>query len=282
MSLRERLRQPQPLLCPGVYDPLSAALAEAAGFEGVYLSGASVAYTLLGGPDIGLVTATQMADVIARLRDRISIPIIVDADSGFGNTLNTRHCVRMFERAGADVVQLEDLVFPKPSDQLRGRTLVPVPEMVSKVRAACDARDKALIMARTYATSIEGVAAALDRAAAYREAGADILFIDTPASPEGQAALSERFAGHVPLLLNLPEGPGAPELAMDELSRRGYRILICPSGLVRAIAQTAQTFLASLKATGSTAAFRDRMLDSKAFAELLQAEAVLRSAEEYV
>jgi 2-methylisocitrate lyase-like PEP mutase family enzyme len=281
MTFLERLAQPGPVLCPGVYDALSALLAQSAGFEALYLSGASISYALLGRPDIGMVSATEVIEVVTRVRERVTLPIIVDADTGFGNMINVQRSVRGLERAGATVIQLEDLVFPKPPHGLRARALVPVAEMVGKVRAACDARDTALIMGRTYATSGEGLSAAMDRAEAYLEAGADILFIEAPGSAEGDALLGERFLGRAPLLFNMVEGGVAAAPSVEALGRQGYRLLIYPSGLLRAFARTALDFLAGLKATGSTAAFRDRMLDARGLNQLLQGEALLAQAESY-
>jgi 2-methylisocitrate lyase-like PEP mutase family enzyme len=168
-ALRARLRQTEAVLCPGVYDPLSALLAEQAGFEALYLSGANVAYTSLGAPDIGLVSITELADVMARIRDRVALPVVVDMDT-----------VRMLERAGANVLQIEDQTFPKRCGHLRGKALISTAEMVGKLRAALDAREQTLIMARTDAIAVDGFEAAMDRAEAYVEAGADLLFVEAP------------------------------------------------------------------------------------------------------
>ena len=178
MNLRARLKDKM-LLAPGVYDALTALIAEQAGAEAVYLSGASIAYSRLGRPDIGLVSSTEVADTIAVLRDRISVPIIADADNGFGNALNVQRTVRMFERMGANALQLEDQSMPKRCGHLQGKKLISKNEMIGKIHAALDARASAetLIIARTDAISVDGVNKAMDRAAAYSEAGADILFV---------------------------------------------------------------------------------------------------------
>lgn len=180
MSLQTRLAQHEILLAPGVFDALSALLAEQAGFEAVYLSGASVAYTRLGRPDIGLVTANEVESTVANIRERIAIPLIVDADTGFGNAINVQRTVRMLERAGASAIQLEDQSLPKRCGHLDGKTLVSASEMVGKIRAALDARQSTatLIIARTDAVAVEGLDAAFERAERYAEAGADVLFVE--------------------------------------------------------------------------------------------------------
>ena len=173
-SLRQRLAQPGLILAPGVYDALSALLVEQAGFEAAYLSGASIAYTRLGRPDIGLVSVSEIANVVENIRERVTLPLIVDADTGFGNALNVVRTVKTFERAGASALQLEDQTLPKRCGHLEGKTLVSTAEMSGKIRAALDARstDATLIIARTDAVAVEGLEPALDRAERYLEAGA--------------------------------------------------------------------------------------------------------------
>src|SRR3954468_24506031 len=176
-SLRERLRAPRALLAPGIYDALTALAAQQAGFEALYLSGASIAYTRLGRSDIGLTTASEVAQTLALITDRVRLPVIVDADTGFGNALNTQRTVREFERAGAAMIQIEDQTFPKRCGHLEGKAVVPVREMQGKLRAALDARrsTETLILARTDAVAVEGLEAALERAERYLECGVDAL-----------------------------------------------------------------------------------------------------------
>ena len=283
MSLRQRLAGDAILVAPGVYDALSAALASDAGFQAVYLSGASVAYTRLGGPDLGLVSVTEVADTIARIRERVATPLIADADTGFGNAINVGRTVRLFERAGASCIQLEDQSFPKRCGHLKGKTLVPAAEMVGKVRAALDARASAdtLIMARTDAIAVEGFKAALDRAERYVEAGADVLFVEAPESEEQMRDLNARFAGRVPLLANMVEGGRTPFLAADALEALGYSVVIFPGGLVRALTKAAQDYFATLKAHGTTTPFADRMLDFDGLNALLGTEAILAAGAKY-
>jgi len=270
MNLKARLDQPGILVAPGVFNAWSALLAERAGFEAVYLSGASIAYTRLGRPDIGLVSHTEVADTLACIRERVALPIIVDADTGFGNALNVRRTVALFERAGGGgglAIQLEDQTSPKRCGHLDGKTLIPAAEMAGKIHAALDARASSdtLIVARTDAVAVEGMEPALERAEAYREAGADVLFIEALRSADDMRNATGRFAGRALLLANMVEGGKTPLLAAPELQALGFSIVIFPGGLVRALSRTANDYFASLKATGSTAAFRDRMLD---FSEL--------------
>jgi 2-methylisocitrate lyase-like PEP mutase family enzyme len=259
--LRERLSRAPLVLTPGVYDALTALLAEQAGFEAVYLSGAGIAYTRLGRPDVGLVTASELADTLTNIRERISVPIIVDADTGFGNALNVARTVRQLERAGATVIQLEDQVTPKRCGHLEGKALVSPAEMTGKLRAALDARSNALIMARSDAIAVEGFDAALERGERYLGAGADVLFIEAPQSEAQMRAITARFAKRVPLLANMVEGGKTPLLDAQSLEALGYRIAIFPGGTARCLAFAAQEYFAALKRDGTTAALHSRMLD---------------------
>jgi 2-methylisocitrate lyase-like PEP mutase family enzyme len=265
MSLRERLKRKPILLAPGVYDALGALLAEQAGFEALYLSGAGIAYTRLGRPDIGLVTASEVENTLANIRERVAVPIIVDADTGYGNALNVARTVRMLERAGGEnlAIQLEDQVTPKRCGHLNGKSVVSAGEMVGKIRAALDARASAetLIVARTDAVAVEGLEPALDRAERYLEAGADVLFIEALRSAEQMKAALARFARRAPLLANMVEGGKTPLLSAAELEALGYAIVIFPGGLARALGYAAREYFATLKRDGTTAALRGRMLD---------------------
>ena len=260
--LRDRLSGPRPLVAPGVFDPLSALLVEQAGFDAAYLSGASLSYTRLGRPDLGLVSAAEVIDTVARIADRISIPLIVDADTGFGNALNVVHTVRNLERAGAAAIQIEDQQLPKRCGHLRGKTLVSIDEMVGKVRAAVDARasDDTLIIARTDGIAVEGLDEALRRAEAYQQAGADVLFVEAPRSLAEMQAIAARLPG-TPLLANMVEGGRTPVSGADDLARLGFRLVITPGSLVRAMARAGAEMLAVLHQSGSTKGFQDRMDD---------------------
>ncbi len=261
--LKDQLSDGGIVVAPGVFDALGAVLVEQAGFRCAYLSGASIAYTRFGRPDIGLVAMSEVADTLSAITQRSGLPIVVDADTGFGNALNVMRTVRLFESVGAAAIQLEDQTLPKRCGHLAGKTLVSTGEMVGKIKAALDARRDAetLIIARTDGIAVEGIEAALDRAERYVEAGADILFVEAPQSADQMRAIVERFGGRVPLLANMVEGGATPQKSAPELQAIGYALVIFPGGMVRALARTAQAYLASLKEHGSTAPFSDNMLD---------------------
>jgi 2-methylisocitrate lyase-like PEP mutase family enzyme len=282
-SLKSLLQRPQALLAPGVYDALSALVAEQAGFEALYLSGASIAYTRLGRSDIGLTTATEVANTLAHIADRVRLPVIVDADTGFGNALNVQRTVRDFERAGAAMIQLEDQGFPKRCGHLDGKTLVPAAEMCGKLRAALDARRSAetLILARTDALAVEGFDAAMDRAERYLACGVDALFIEALRSAEQMRVACERFGGRVPLLANMVEGGKTPVTSAEELGKIGFRIVIFPGGTARAVAHTLQQYYGTLKKDGTTAAMRGEMLDFEGINALIGTADLLELGKRY-
>jgi len=271
----------QSVLCPGVYDALTASLAEAAGFQAVYLSGAQVAYTKLGRPDIGLVSMTEMADTLAHIRERVALPIVIDGDTGFGNALGAQRTIRVFERAGADAVQIEDQAFPKRCGHLRDKVLISGKEMAGKIRACVDARDKTLIIARTDAIAVEGFDSACERAELYLEAGADVLFIEAPETEAQLAAIPARFAGRVALMANMIEGGRTPMHDAGQLATLGYQIVIFPGALVRSLTFAAKEFFATLHRDGTTAAFRNRMYDFNGLNELLGTDAILAEGRKY-
>ncbi len=282
-TLKQRLREQRILLAPGVYDALSALIAEQAGAEAVYLSGASIAYTRLGRPDIGLVSMTEVADTLAMVRDRVSLPIVVDADNGFGNALNVQRTVRMFERMGASALQLEDQTMPKRCGHLDGKSLISQAEMAGKIRAACDARvsDETLIIGRTDAIAVEGFERALERAEAYLEAGADMLFIEAPQSVEDLDTVCARFRGRVPLMANMVEGGKTPIRDAKDLEARGFSFVIFPGGIVRAVAATARDYYANLLSHGSNEAFRNRMFDFNGLNETIGTATLLDAGKAY-
>ncbi|MDH0093413.1 isocitrate lyase/phosphoenolpyruvate mutase family protein [Achromobacter mucicolens] len=271
------------VLAPGIYDALSALVAEQAGFSALYLSGASIAYTRLGRSDIGLTTYTEVEDTLARIAERVSAPVIVDADTGFGNALNTQRTVRGFERAGAAMIQLEDQTFPKRCGHLDGKSVIPASEMCGKLRAAVDARVNAstLILARTDALASEGLEAALDRAESYLEAGADALFIEALRSPEQMRAACDRFAARVPLLANMVEGGKTPVQDAGALAAVGFRIVIFPGGTARAVAHTLQGYYGSLRQHGTTGPWKDRMLDFDGLNDVIGTPELLEQGRRY-
>ena len=279
--MRDRLSRSPLLLAPGVYDALTALLAEQAGFEAIYLSGASIAYTRLGRPDIGLVTASEVADTLENIRERVSLPVIVDADTGFGNALNVARTVKQFERAGATVIQLEDQVTPKRCGHLDGKALVSADEMAGKIKAALDARGDALIMARTDAIAVEGLDKAMERAERYLAAGADVLFVEAPRTTDEMQAVTGRFAKRIPLLANMVEGGKTPVMDAKSLEALGYRIAIFPGGLARCLTFAAQEYFAALKRDGTTAALRGRMLDLQGLNRIIGTPQMLALGKRY-
>jgi 2-methylisocitrate lyase-like PEP mutase family enzyme len=282
-KLKQRLQSAPAVLAPGVYDALTALVAEQAGFEALYLSGASIAYTRLGRSDVGLTTATEVADTLARITERVALPVIVDADTGFGNALNTQRTVRAFERAGAAMIQLEDQTFPKRCGHLDGKGVIPRAEMVGKLHAALDARHSAdtLVLARTDAIAVEGFEAAMERAEAYLGAGVDALFIEALRTPEQMRAACERFAARIPLLANMVEGGKTPVTPANELGRLGFRIVIFPGGTARAVAHTLVRYYGSLRQHETTAPERERMLDFDRLNALIGTPELLREAARY-
>lgn len=263
MSLRTRLAAGDIVLAPGVYDGLTALIAQDAGFEALYLSGAAVAYTRLGRPDIGLTSVTEMAETMTLIADRTELPVIIDADTGFGNALNAQRTMRLYERAGAAALQVEDQTYPKRCGHLANKSLISAAEMAGKIAAMADARrsEDTLIIARTDAIATEGLPCAIERAEAYLEAGADVLFIEAPQTEEQLSDIAERFAARVPLLANMVEGGATPIRSADYLQELGFRLVIFPGGIVRALAHTARDFYESLHQHGSTVPFANRMFD---------------------
>lgn len=281
-TLRELLNGPDILVAPGVYDGFTTMLAAQAGFRAAYLSGASLCYSRAV-PDIGLLSMSEVADALSAVTERAAIPVIVDIDTGFGNALNVGRTVRIFERLGAAALQLEDQVTPKRCGHLKGKALVPAAEMVGKIKAAADARRSrdTLLIARTDAIAVEGFPAALDRAAAYAEAGADVLFIEAPRSRDELAEIGRRFRGGVPVMANMVEGGTTPILPAAELQTLGFQLVIFPGGTMRALAFALQEYFASLRAHGTSAPFRGRMIDFAAINRLLDTDAFLERGRRF-
>ena len=250
-SLRQVLLPGAGVVIPGAANALAARLVESTSFPVVYLTGAGIANSWLGAPDLGLTTATEVAAHIASCRDAVHIPIIADGDTGFGNALNLMRTVRLFERAGANAIQIEDQVFPKRCGHFDGKAVVPTSEMVAKVKAAVDARQSRefLVVARTDARAIEGFDAALDRAAAYREAGADVLFVEAPASEGELREIPRRLPGlH---LCNIVHGGKTPMLSRDVLATMGYAGILYANAALQAAMLAMRRTLEHLHREGS-------------------------------
>ena len=270
-TLRARLGRPPIVVAPGVYDAFSALVASRAGFGALYVSGAAIAYTRLGRPDIGLVSMTEVVDTLALIRDRTDSHLIVDADTGYGNALNVARTVRQFERAGANAIQLEDQDFPKRCGHLDGKALIAADEMCGKIRAAVDARHsrETLIIARTDAVAVEGLPPAFERAARYRKAGADVLFVEAPRTRDDLARIASTLGKNQPLMANMVEGGKTPILPAAELEALGFALVIFPGGIVRALGRLADEYYRSLAKHGTTEPFRGRMLEFDALNDLI-------------
>lgn len=258
--LRALLAERGLVLVPGAVDALSARLVEQAGFQAVYATGAGIANALLGLPDLGLASMTEVLEQVRRMVGAVDLPLIADADTGYGNPLNVVRTVREFERAGVAGLQIEDQVSPKRCGHFSGKEVVPAAEMVQKLRAALDARrDPDLVLiARTDALAVHGLDAAIERAAQYAEEGADVLFVEAPTT----AAELRRIAQAVPapLLANMTEGGRTPILPAAELEALGYRVAIYPNLLLRATLLAGSEALRRLRAEGSSLGFLDRLL----------------------
>ena len=271
------------LLAPGIYDALSGLIAEQAGARAVYLSGASIAYTRFGRSDVGLVSASEVHDTLAAVTDRIQIPVIVDADTGFGNALNVQRTIRNFERAGAAAIQIEDQSFPKRCGHLDGKNLISKDAMVGKIKAAIDARKETntLIIARTDARGVEGLSEAIDRAKAYQEAGADILFIEAPHSIDEMKLIRKSFGEDIPLLANMVEGGKTPIKTANDLKSLGFNIVIFPGGAVRAATFQLQQYYAGLIENGSTLEFSDSMHNFDSLNSVIGTPELLKLGKKY-
>ena len=282
-TLRNRLGEKKILVVPGIYDAFGAIMAERAGFEALYLSGASIAYTKLGSPDIGLITLNELESVVGNVCERSALPIIVDADTGFGNALNVQRTIKLLERAGAAAIQIEDQSLPKRCGHLDGKTLVNAVEMNGKIKAALDARSNndTVIIARTDAIGVEGYDLAMERAAGFIESGADILFIEAFQNVKQIAGAVERFGNQIPLLVNMVEGGKTPMLPAAELETMGFSVVIFPGGLVRAIAHTAEQYFASLNEMGSTRDYQNKMFNFEELNELLGTDRMLKAGKQY-
>ena len=267
-ALRNLLARPGALMAPGVADALNARLVRKHGFEAVYMTGAGTTAVRLGMPDVGLLTMTEMVDNAARIAEAAGLPLIADADNGYGGVLNVRRTVQAYERAGAAAVHIEDQVLPKRCGHLAGKQLVPVEEMEAKIRAAVDARTDAdfVLIARTDAIAVEGFEPALERAARYREAGADVLFVEAP-SAEQLPKIAPRL--QAPLLYNMATSGKTPFLGRAEIERLGFKLIIYPNWMMLAAIRAASEVLAELKETGSIANIAREVPSFREFFDLL-------------
>lgn len=270
--LRELVNREEILVAPGTYDPLMAKIIAKAGFDAVYMTGAGVSHSTLGMPDIGLTTMTEMVERARRIADVVDVPVIADADTGYGNAINVMRTVKEYERAGVAAIHIEDQVMPKRCGHFAGKTVIPKEEMMGKLKAALDTRQDPdfLIIARTDARTAIGFEEAIDRAQAYAEVGADIVFFESPRSVEELEQVGKSI--NRPLLANMVETGLTPLLPAAELQKLGFSVVIFPGGLARFLTKQAEEFLASLKSEGTTEPYLDRMNTFQKQNELLELE----------
>jgi 2,3-dimethylmalate lyase len=281
--LRELLEGPEPVLAPGAYDALSARLVEGAGFEAVYMTGFGTSASLLGRPDIGLLTFSEMVDNARRIAQAVRVPVIADADNGYGNPINVIRTVKEFEAAGVSAVHIEDQVIPKKCGHMEDKQVIEASEMVEKVRAAVEARhsEEFVIIARTDARAVEGIGRALERARLYREAGADVLFVEAPQSEEEISAVAEAFARDVPLLFNWVESGKTPPVPLKRLKDLGFRLVIFPVSTLLAATRSIQEILARIRTDGSPIDVVDELLPLGEFIDLIGLPEIQELEERY-
>jgi carboxyvinyl-carboxyphosphonate phosphorylmutase len=254
--LRELLAGSDPVVAPGAYDALSARLVEQAGFGVVYMTGFGTTASLIGRPDVGLLGGAEMVDNARRIVAAVDVPVIADADTGYGNAINVVRTVQSYEQAGVAGVHLEDQVMPKKCGHMSGKAVIGADEMAGKIRAAVAARHDPdfLVIARTDAAAVEGLDAALERARAYADAGADLLFVEAPTSEDDIARVARELAGVAPLVFNWAEGGRTPPLSLDRIAELGYSLVLFPIGTLLAATAGIRSLLAALKADGTPAA----------------------------
>ena len=265
--LRNLLSRQEPLMAPGAFDGLSARLIEEAGFDAVYMTGFGAAASVLGRPDVGLLTMTEMVEHARQISQAVSpLPVIADADTGYGNPISVIRTVQQYELAGVAAIHIEDQVAPKKCGHMAGKEVIPRQEMVAKIEAAVAARRSSdfVIIARTDARAVEGLDAALDRAKSYRDAGADVLFIEAPEGIEEIERVAKTFSD-VPLLYNWAEGGKTPPLTYEQIKSLGFRIVIFPVGALLSAAQAIRTVLKSLREEGTPLGVMDKMIPFQEF-----------------
>jgi 2,3-dimethylmalate lyase len=254
--LRELLAGPEPVVAPGVYDALSARLVEQAGFGVVYMTGFGSTASLIGRPDVGLLSGTEMIDNARRIVAAVDVPVIADADTGYGNAVNVVRTVQGYEQAGVAGIHLEDQVMPKKCGHMSGKAVIGVDEMVGKIRAAVAARrdPEFLLIARTDAAAVDGLAAAITRGRAYADAGADLLFVEAPTSESDIATVAAELHGVAPLVFNWAEGGRTPPLSLDRIAELGFTLVLFPIGTLLAATAGIRALLATLRTDGTPAA----------------------------
>jgi len=262
-AFRARMDLRDAMILPGAGNALTARIIEEQGFGAIYVTGAGIANTYLGAPDIGLVTLTELVGTVSAISEISDLPLVVDIDTGFGNSINTQRTVRMVERAGAAAMQIEDQVFPKKCGHFAGKSVIPLEEAVSKIKAALDARENAntLIIARTDARAIHGLEAALDRAEAFIEAGADMTFVEAPISYDEMQIITKRLS--VPQVANMVVGGQTPLTSQADLARLGFSMVLYANTPLQAAMRAMSDVLGVLKAKGDVSSVIDKLADFK-------------------
>lgn len=281
-QLRQLLTNKQILIAPGAHDALTAKVIAKVGFEAVYFTGYGQAASHLGMPDVGLLTMTEMVERVRNFVYAVDIPVIADGDTGFGNAVTAMRTVRMYEEAGAAAIQLEDQVAPKKCGHMIGRQVIAIEEMVGKIKAAVAARKDPdfVILARTDARTTQGIEEAIRRGKAYEEAGADVLFIESPESIEEMKLITSSFK--VPVLANMVEGGRTPLLNTNELEKIGYNLVIFPTASTYVTAQAMFNLMNELKEKGTTQAVIDKMIPFSQFNELIGLPQIRQLENEYL
>ena len=267
--LRQMMTGKQIVVAPGAHDALTAKIIEQVGFSAVYMTGYGQAASHLGKPDVGLLTLTEMVARASNIVEAVNVPVIADADTGFGNAVNVMRTLREYEKAGVAAIQLEDQVAPKKCGHMTGRQVVSKEEMVGKIKAAVDVRTDPdlMIIARTDARTVHGIGEALERAKAYEEAGADILFIESPETVEEMKQITTSFK--VPVLANMVEGGRTPFLPVQELQGLGYDLVIFPTASTYLVTKALTRLMTVLKETGTTASLIPEMITFEEFNDLI-------------
>lgn len=280
--LKQLLRDPALLVAPGAYDVLSAKIIEKSGFKAVYMTGYGTSASVLGQPDVGLLTMTEMVDRARNMAEAVDVPVLADGDTGYGNPLNVMRTVREYEKAGVCAIQLEDQVFPKRCGHMLGRRVIPMDEMVQKIKAAVDTRhdDDFVIIARTDARTNHGLEEALERGKAYEEAGADLIFIESPESIEEMKKINETFP-NTPTLANMLEGGRTPIPTTQELEAMGYGIAIYCTGPLYAAALGVRDYMNHLMTTGTTTDYYDKLITFGEFNSFIGLDEYNKLSEKY-
>jgi carboxyvinyl-carboxyphosphonate phosphorylmutase len=269
--LRALLAEAAPLVAPGAYDALSARLVEQAGFDAVYLTGFGASASQLGRPDVGLLSASEMVDQVRRLVDAVEVPVIADADTGYGNAINVIRTVRAYEQAGVAALHLEDQVMPKKCGHMSGKAVIPLEEMVGKIRAAAEARrDPDLVLiARTDAAAVHGLDDAIARARAFAEAGADVLFVEAPTSEADIARVAGELEGVAPLVFNWAEGGRTPPIPLERIAELGFSLVLYPIATLLAATTAVRAVLQTIRTDGSPTRAMDELPTFEEFTDLI-------------